>query len=179
MKLAQTNHICTVKLDRLIILISSIVQLLFSRVHQFCCFRPGPHVFYKYARHYHLGRPRNVALLPHDVLNLCYYKDWTDNQKYFYICKENSLKERKHILRKKDKVPVEFDVHDYIDISEISLARLLSNYRTKNKHAIYFAQKVSSILQTENGEYLIAFNKHVIIDASTKAITNLRARTFQ
>ena len=44
-----------ITLIRLIILISHIVQLLLIR--KFYCFRPGPHISFKYARHNHLRCP--------------------------------------------------------------------------------------------------------------------------
>ena len=55
MTFTQTHHFCVRKgllsnsLIYLIILISHIVHLLLIR--KFCCFRPGPDIFFKYARH--------------------------------------------------------------------------------------------------------------------------------
>ena len=61
MTLTQTHHFCVRKfychitLICPINLISHIAQLLLIR--KFYCFRPGPHISFKYARHNHLRCP--------------------------------------------------------------------------------------------------------------------------
>ena len=64
---SQTHHLrkpntfafvkvyCLITLICPIMLISHIVQLLLIR--KFCCFRKGPHISFKYARHNHLRCP--------------------------------------------------------------------------------------------------------------------------
>ena len=54
MTLTQAKVYCLITLICLIILISHIAQLLLIR--KFYCFRPGPHISFKYARH-HLPCP--------------------------------------------------------------------------------------------------------------------------
>ena len=52
---ASIQVYCLITLICLIILISHITQRLFIR--NFYCFRPGPHISWKYARHNHLRCP--------------------------------------------------------------------------------------------------------------------------
>ena len=58
----------------------------------FYCFRSGPYIFFKYARHNHLRCPMKHlskhSLIKHTCswrVNLLYYENWTDKRKYFYV----------------------------------------------------------------------------------------------
>ena len=57
-----SNIHCLITLICLIILISHIVKLLLIR--KFYCFRPGAHIFFKYARHNHLRCPMMGEVSP-------------------------------------------------------------------------------------------------------------------
>ena len=69
-----------------------IAQLLLIR--KFYCFRKGPHISFKYARHIiYVARWWEKYLSKRSPLkhtcswrvNLLYYEYWTDKQKYFYV----------------------------------------------------------------------------------------------
>ena len=83
--LVSVNLYCPVTLICLIVLINHIAQLLLIR--KFYCFRPGLHIFFKYARHNHLRCPMMEKYLSERSLtkHSCSWRDklivlWTLNR---------------------------------------------------------------------------------------------------